>query len=320
MNKSLLPHLSTSRPISGEDLATKFSCSRAAISKQIEALKNAGVLIAARSKVGYHLEYDYRWWGQDFIQSIQAHLSIKATLLDDINSTNTWLREQPAGPSPHLALTDWQRAGRGRRERAWVSPPGRQLTFSLRQDSQQGPWPWRGLALAVGIEITEVLNNLGIPAQLKWPNDLWLAGAKLGGILVELEGASDGPSAVIVGVGLNECITEAERQSLDRPASDLHEYAHSYEREQLLRLLLERLVKLLRDYPSEGISGYLARWPKYDLLRGKSLQFEHKGEVRQGIGRGVDADGNLIVEVDGVLTVCHASEVSLVVPQVDLHE
>jgi len=311
MNKSLLLLLSPDAAVSGESLAAHFGCSRAAISKQVEALRTAGVLLHSRPRVGYQLGYAYQWWDAEQLARLFAPLSLKAHLLDDVSSTNTWLREQPPAMTCQLAITDWQNAGRGRHEREWLSPPGRQLTFSLRRDVADGPWPWQGLALAVGVEVAEALQACGIPVRLKWPNDLWLDGAKLGGILVELDAASDGPSSIIVGVGLNEFLTQAERVALGRPVSDLFAYMTSYTRAQLLYGLVERLTRLLGEYASRGLGAWVDRWHALDLLHGRDVRFELAGRSVTGIAQGIDAQGCLCVMTAEGLQKCHSGEISL---------
>lgn len=311
MNKSLLSLLSSYAAVSGEALAAHFGCSRAAISKQVEVLRSAGVLLHSRSRVGYQLGYPYEWWRAEQLDMLLAPLPLKINLLDSVSSTNTWLREQPPAALCQLAITDWQGAGRGRHERAWLSPPGRQLTFSLRRDVAEGPWPWQGLALAVGVEIAEALQVHGIPVQLKWPNDLWLNDAKLGGILVELDAASDGPSSIIVGVGLNEFLVPAERDGLDRPVSDLSAYTANYTRAQLLYDLIERLLRLLNEYSTRGLKAWIDRWHRLDLLHGREVRFEHAGRSVTGIAQGIDAQGCLcVMTADGLLK-CHSGEISL---------
>lgn len=311
MNKTLLSLLSSDAAVSGETLAAHFGCSRAAISKQMEALRNAGVLLHSRSRVGYQLGYSYQWWDAEQLGALFGSLPLQVNLLDSVSSTNTWLREQPAAAVCQLAITDWQGAGRGRHEREWLSPPGRQLTFSVRRDVTEGPWPWQGLALAVGVEIAEAIEGLGIPVRLKWPNDLWLNGAKLGGILVELDAASDGPSSIIVGVGLNEFLTRAERDGLDRPVSDLSAYAASYTRLQLLYALIERLIRLLNEYAARGLEAWIDRWHRLDLLNGQEVRFELAGRQVTGIAQGIDAQGCLCVMTADGLQKCHSGEISL---------
>ena len=162
----------------------------------------------------------------------------------------------------------------------------------------------------MGVEIAEALQDYGIPVQLKWPNDLWLNGAKLGGILVELDAASDGPSSIIVGVGINEFLTQEERNSLGRPVSDLSSYAASYSRPQLLYSLVERLIRLLNDYATHGLSKWLGRWQRLDLLHEQEVHFEHGGRQVTGIAQGIDAQGCLCVMTEGGVLRCHSGEVS----------
>lgn len=311
MNKNLLSLLSFDVAVSGETLAAHFDCSRAAISKQVEVLRSAGVLLHSRSRVGYQLGYPYQWWNAEQLAELLAPLQLQINVLDSVSSTNTWLRERPQAALCQLAITDWQGAGRGRHEREWLSPPGRQMTFSLRRDVVEGPWPWQGVALAVGVEIAETLQLHGIPVQLKWPNDLWLNGAKLGGILVELDAASDGPSSIIVGVGLNEFLTQAERDDLGRPVSDLSAYTMNYARAHLLYELLERLIRLLNEYATRGLGDWIERWHRLDLLQGREVRFEHAGRQVVGLAQGIDAQGCLrVMTTDGLLK-CHSGEISL---------
>lgn len=311
MNKTLLARLSSDSPVSGEVLAAEFGCSRAAISKQIECLRNAGVLVLSRPRVGYQLGYAYRWWNTKSLQKQLAGLPLSVNLLESVSSTNTWLRNRPPAVLYQLAITDWQHAGRGRHERDWVSPPGRQLAFSLRCDVKEGPWAWQGLALAVGVEVAEALKSRGIPVQLKWPNDLWLDGAKLGGILVELDAASDGPSSIIVGIGLNEFLTAHEKAALNRPVSDLAPYAEMYDRNDLLLTLLRRLIQLFSQYTETGLAAWLARWQRFDLLHGREVRFDLSGKQITGLAQGIDEQGCLCVLTANGLQKCHSGEISL---------
>ena len=120
-------------------------------------------------------------------------------VLTEIDSTNTELmRRARAGTlSPTLLVALSQTAGRGRRGKAWVSAPGDSLTFSL--GLPLAPADWSGLSLAVGVSLADSLHP---EVRLKWPNDLWWRGRKLGGILVETANQGTGRCAV-VGVGLN---------------------------------------------------------------------------------------------------------------------
>jgi len=124
-------------------------------------------------------------------------------VLEEIDSTNTELmrRARAAALDPVLLVAERQTAGRGRLGRGWHSQAGQSLTFSL--GLSLAPRSWSGLSLVVGLSLAEQLHA---DVRLKWPNDLWLMGRKLGGILVETAGHADereGPRSVVIGVGIN---------------------------------------------------------------------------------------------------------------------
>ncbi|NIQ54189.1 MAG: biotin--[acetyl-CoA-carboxylase] ligase, partial [Gammaproteobacteria bacterium] len=110
-------------------------------------------------------------------------------VLETVDSTNRYLLDAgaPAGSRLRACVAGAQTAGRGRRGRQWVSPPGANLYLSVSRTFAGGTDPVRGLSLAVGVAVAEALEGLGVTGlALKWPNDIQLAGRKLGGILVEL--------------------------------------------------------------------------------------------------------------------------------------
>jgi len=111
-------------------------------------------------------------------------------VFDQLPSTNDYLRHKPAaradGNVIELCATDWQTAGHGRRGKQWSSQPGN-VTFTLRQTLQRPASELLGLSLVTGIAVATVLKHgLGVPAQIKWPNDIMVDERKLGGLLIEL--------------------------------------------------------------------------------------------------------------------------------------
>src|SRR5882672_12307135 len=114
-------------------------------------------------------------------------------------STNTALLEE--GKPGVLLIADEQTAGRGRRGRRWYSAPGADIAFSL---SAEVAKPVAGLSLVAGVAAARALRALGVAqAALKWPNDLLVGGAKLGGILVETRANGGGATKAVIGVGIN---------------------------------------------------------------------------------------------------------------------
>lgn len=316
MPLSLLLALSADDPTSGERLAEQFGCTRAAIAKRISTLRESGVLIEALPRVGYRLAYRYVWWNES---ALQAHLSGIAAItgchvLNRVDSTNVWMRDrisQAALGEMHIAVTDFQQKGQGRRGREWMSLPGRQVTSSIGLVSAQGPIAWVGVAIAVGLSLASSLRQLGWPVELKWPNDLWLHGEKLGGILVEMDAMAEGPSRLIIGFGINELLLDSEKQLLARPVASLQDMKIDYDRHALLAVLCSNLVQMLTDFSRFGLVSWRQLWPSYDALLGQLVGFEHQGEWREGLAEGIDEQGALLIKCNSEIVRCHSGEVSV---------
>lgn len=316
MDASLLSQLSATHFVSGEELARQAGCSRAAIAKRMDLLRAAGVLIEARSRLGYRLSFPYEWWTQQRLDTAFSGLpdAPEAIALAAVASTNDWLRDQLVARQDGrclLAVTDFQQGGKGRRGRAWLAPVGRQLTFSIGIAAAPGPLAWIGVALAVGAELAQMLNERGWPVQLKWPNDLLLDGRKLAGILVELDAMAEGPSRVVVGVGINEALLPDERSQLDRPVAALQDLPFSYSRAELLAAMAQRLSSLLQTFPERGLGHWLPVWQDFDALRGQTVDFQRGEDWLRGKAQGIDGQGSLLLETAEGLVRCHSGEISV---------
>src|SRR5258706_6407854 len=118
-------------------------------------------------------------------------------------STNSMLLAEKGLARPVLLLADEQTAGRGRRGRRWHSAPGAGLTFSVAVALRRPLRELTALPLAAGVAVARALHSLGVArAALKWPNDIVVEGAKLGGILAETK-SSGGAVKAVIGVGIN---------------------------------------------------------------------------------------------------------------------
>jgi BirA family biotin operon repressor/biotin-[acetyl-CoA-carboxylase] ligase len=316
MSLSLLAALSAEKPTSGERLAEQFHCTRAAIAKRVAVLREMGVLIDAIPRVGYQLAYDYVWWDE---LRLAAEIALMPSitqwhLLPRVDSTNTWMRQHIAQAGINqvqLALTDFQFAGQGRRGREWMSLPGRQITASIGLVSAQGPTAWVGVAIAVGLSLASTLRQYGWPIELKWPNDLWLNGAKLGGILVEMDAMAEGPSRLIIGFGINEALLSVEREQLARPVSALQDKSIAYDRHELFVALCTNVLQALTEFSRSGLAPWQLLWPQYDVLAGRLVSFELQGEWREGVANGIDEQGALLIKAQNENLRCHSGEVSL---------
>ena len=222
----------------------------------------------------------------------------------EIESTNTHLLREPS-PSPgrvRVAITDNQTAGRGRHGRTWQSPPGSGLCLSMGYTFARQPQNLPALTLAVGLGVTEALEDVGVAGVLlKWPNDLMADDGKLGGILTETRSLTGDAIAVIAGIGINIDIGNSPEPSVDgeprRPVADLARYASVLPpRHALAARMIDRLCRAFADYESSGFAGLADRWSGRDWLLGRRLVVETPPGRVAGIGAGIARDGALLVD------------------------
>ncbi len=222
-----------------------------------------------------------------------------------IDSTNSELVRRARGGrlEPVLLVAECQTAGRGRLGRDWHSDTtqtGASLTFSLGLPYE--PHDWSGLSLAVGLSIVRSLH----PAlQLKWPNDVWWQGLKMGGILIETV-VTGSQRFVVVGVGLN--IHYQPTPSDLPPSTMLQSVLPNITASQALLQIVPPLVRQLVQFASQGFAPLQSAYGQRDALLGHNVVCTNH---TTGVARGVDAKGALLVHtVEGIVTI-HSSEVSV---------
>jgi len=234
------------------------------------------------------------------------------TVVTSTGSTNTDLAARatyPAEPAPEGAvlIAEEQRQGRGRMGRTWVSPPRSSLMFSVLLRPAEVPPARRGwVPLLAGVAAaTAVRQVTGVPATLKWPNDLLVADRKLAGILAEQSG-----DAIVVGLGLNVSTTRDELPAPTdgaRPATSLWlEHATGLDRGALLAELLGEFESRYQawrraDPPGDPeTSGLQRAYLDLSATIGRDVRVERPGgRVTTGRAVGLDPDGQLIVETPG---------------------
>jgi BirA family transcriptional regulator, biotin operon repressor / biotin---[acetyl-CoA-carboxylase] ligase len=224
--------------------------------------------------------------------------SFDVQVLAECASTNTALMgPQPADGRVPVLVAERQTAGRGRRGRNWLSWPEASLTFSVLWRFQAGaPLP-SGLSLVVGLAVAVALENLGVQGvQLKWPNDVLIAGRKVAGILVELQSGRDRTPAAVIGVGVNIALP-AEAAIPDQPAVTALAACLPYtpDRNQVLATILASLQDLLDLCGVAGFAALRDAWQQRHAHAGLAVRIMGEGATTEGICQGVDQDGALLL-------------------------
>ncbi|AUV82237.1 biotin--[acetyl-CoA-carboxylase] ligase [Salinigranum rubrum] len=306
--RALLAELA-SGPVSGPALAERLDVSRAAVWKQVEALRDEGFVVES-TDAGYVVSEVPEFgagaveYGLDTGYRIEYH--------DSVGSTNDRGRElAKAGERDIVILADEQTGSRGRLRRAWSAPSGGVwLSIVFQPDCPPAHAPVYTLAAAVAT--TRAAREAGVDASIKWPNDVLVVstdtpdggtdrgGRKLAGILTEMEGEANRVSWVLVGIGVNANIDASE---LPAGATSIRDEAGDVER----RLFVQRLLEVfddLRDDPD----AILDAWREYADTLGRRVRIETPTETIEGEAVDVEFPGALVVRTSEGDRVVHTGD------------
>jgi len=222
---------------------------------------------------------------------------------------NALLAARSGAPHGSLFVADEQTRGRGRRGNPWLAAPGESLLFSVLLRPKLELSQCSALTLAVGLSLRDaVAPLLTDAAQLKWPNDLYVGGKKLAGVLVESQLQGERLQAVVVGVGLNVSTRAFPEEIAMRATSLARLGASNLEREALLQAILNAMALRLEAYQDTGVAGILDELNAADALRDRRVRVD----ADEGMGRGLDEQGRLLLEDDaGVVRAIIAGTVEL---------
>lgn len=237
---------------------------------------------------------------------------IAVEVVDETGSTNSDLLARAAGlTAPLLLVALHQNAGRGRAGRSFLTAAGGALTFSLAWHFDGPLQRLSGLPLAVGVALAEALGALGVPVQLKWPNDLLKDGAKLAGMLIETQAAPGGGTWAIIGIGINLTVPDALEEQIGRSVAAAPWLARM-DRDVLMAALLDALAGTLTQFAAAGFTPFTARWNRRHAWQGQDVTIIDNGAVlHAGRAAGVDDTGALLLDTDTGRVVVHAGDISL---------
>lgn len=307
---------------SGEELAKSLGVTRSAIWKSVSALRDLGATLHAVRNRGYRLaEVSEPLDPAKIRNHVSAELRGRVRRLEvawSVGSTNTVLleRENPPNGTCEVFLAEYQTAGRGRRGRAWLAPPGGAVCLSMNWTFRDVPRDLGAFGLVVGVCALRALRGLGLAnVKLKWPNDLLVEDRKLGGILIELRAESAGPACVVIGIGINvalgapllEKIAETGVAPIDLITAGLNKPS----RNEVVGVLVSRFIEGLLAFEFDGLKTFIEEWREADALRGRMVDVKAVEGVTQGLARGIDVHGALLVETLGGLKRFISGDVSV---------
>lgn len=292
--------------LSGQEMSRALGVTRAAVWKEIEALRGAGWPIESSTRKGYRLAGPPPALSAPYISARLSKGNLfagKVRVEPLVDSTNTWLKHRAASlPTGTALLAEEQSGGRGTHGRSFQSPKGDGLYLSVLIRPRVGLADLLTLTGWVAVAAREgTVKAGGAPVDIKWLNDLYLNGRKLCGILTEftLLAESGEPDYVVVGMGVNMNQTAGtfRAQGLEDIATSLALEGYPVEQNHLAVCLLEELDRLVRDFPARR-ADYLDRYRAHCVTLGRRVSFDGEGALQTGTVAGVDGNFALLVRGD----------------------
>ena len=302
---------------SGEVIGRALDITRGSVSNALADVDDLGLNVLKVHGRGYRLVTPVQWLSRE---AIGRHLGNKKQafaleVVDETGSTNTDLIEAAArgAPSGTVRVAEFQTRGRGRRGRDWHSGLGGALTFSLLWRFEQGAGFLSGLSLTVGVALARVMHRRGATdVMLKWPNDLLWRHLKLAGILIELSGDVMGPTAAVIGIGLNLRLPESVKSRIDQPVVDLAKIGIDADRNQLLAEILAELGAVLDVFSTEGFAPFRDEWNGAHAYQDKMVRLKMPDRIEfEGRVEGAAEDGALTISTRSGPRKFYGGELSL---------
>lgn len=245
-----------------------------------------------------------------------AALGLNVLFYEKIDSTNSELKRlaDRGALEGTLVLAQEQEAGRGRRGRSWVTPPGSAVAMSLLLRPEIAPEHASMITLVMGLAVARACRQLyQLDAQIKWPNDIVVNGKKICGILTEMKCEGTQIDHVIVGVGINTSV-QAFPAELEKTADSLHRLIEKKpDQEELIACCMREFERCYEQFlQTEDLSALTDEYNEILAGRGDSVRVLEPGNEYIGISEGINAAGELQVRREnGTLESVYAGEVSV---------
>ncbi len=291
--------------VSGEALSRKLLVTRTAVWKHVHALVKQGYSIGSSTRLGYRLTGSPdRLLAAEIREGLLTkYLGKELYCYDEIGSTNETAMKL-AGTNTEegaVVIAEKQNSGKGRLNRKWLSPAGAGLWFSVILRPRIAPRQATDLTFVAGLALVQALHNFtGLEAGLKWPNDIFLDGKKVCGILTEINAGPDLVRHMALGIGINVNMSKAAFPAEIKDSATSLSLAAGREisRLGLLKEVLGQLEEKYELYKRDGFSSFIAEWKKRSVTLNKRVRIKGLAEEYEGFAVDINKDGGLVVRLD----------------------
>ena len=303
--------------VSGDMIASSLSISRTAVWKVLKQLSGMGYAFETVKGRGYRLTASP---DRLFPWEIERHLSTRfvgrdIVYRDQVDSTNAVAFNLALAGCAEgtCVVAESQTAGRGRLMRTWQSPHGKNLYISCVFRPALHPSAVYPLTFIPCLAVLDTLAALGVEGPLKWPNDVLIGRRKVSGTLIELSMEADRVRFVVIGIGLNVNMAQADMadEIRETATSLLVEGKKHFERARVCGMLLDDLEKYYGIARDQGTDAICRLWEERARIRGTYMEINQMGTIYRGTAEGIGPDGAVLLRENGVLTRVIAGDVSI---------
>jgi BirA family transcriptional regulator, biotin operon repressor / biotin---[acetyl-CoA-carboxylase] ligase len=304
--------------VSGSALSDKLQLSRTAVWKHVENLRGAGYRIEAQAAKGYRLvEIPDRLTSMEIGPFLNTRdLGRTIHHFDSLASTNETAFTMAREGATHgeVVIAENQTSGKGRRGRSWFSPVGKNLALSVVLRPEISPTRVAEITLVAAVATVRALLECEVKATIKWPNDILVQGKKVAGILTELSADVEAVHFVVLGIGINLNSTLDDFPDDVKPIAISARMARAepLHRALFVSKLLESLELALDEWTNFGFEPIREAWKTHSEMLGTLVRVVNDGKQIIGIAEDIDAQGALILNVNGVRQVILSGDVEQV--------
>lgn len=324
MESKVLAAICEDKYSSGEAISKQLNISRSAVWKHVVKLREQGYIIEASPRNGYRLA-----GRPDKLLSAEIRPLLNTKVVgsriiheERAGSTADLARQliDEAPPEGTVVIAETQTKGRGRLGRVWQTPPGEAIALSVILYPELPPirTPLLSLAAALAVKkavdpVIQAATGANVTVSLKWPNDIYLGGKKLAGVLVEMAAELDRVKWVIVSIGFNANSSFEGAQLAGRATSLKAEFGLVFSRRELVAAILGELDNVYSlSRTDRGLASLRQEFEQFDVLQGKKVDVTTPGGLVSGIVTGINPEGRLLVQhPDGRVEALFSGEATL---------
>ena len=304
--------------VSGQELCGKLQVSRTAVWKRIKQLQEEGYDIEAVPNRGYRIKGCPDTVSAQEIESrlVTRWIGRPVNYYEVITTTNQYAKKagEEGAPEGLLVVAEEQTQGKGRFGRWWKTPSGSCIAMTLLLRPKLPPARISMVTLVMGLAVTAAIRELyGLPAGIKWPNDVVLHGKKLCGILTEMSAELMAVNYIVIGTGINVNLKEFPKELEDTATSIALNLGHEVNRAELIAACMKNFEEYYEKFVRDGdLSGMMEEYNDLLLNKDQKVRVLEPGGEYNGTALGINSSGELLVErEDGSVETVYAGEVSV---------